>query len=443
MGMRYTFRGGVHIDDRKNTANVRTEMLPSPPEVSIPMSQHIGAPCHPIVGVGDHVLVGQKIGEVEGLGCPVHSSISGTVKELCEVYTPAGRKVQNIVIENDGKGTVSPDIAPLMKKLSECTPDEIIDRIREAGISGMGGATFPTHAKISSAIGRAELIIINCAECEPYITANHRLILEYPSSVVNGAKILMKALGVRKTYFAIEDNKLDAANVLEEFAAKSELLEVKLMRTKYPQGDERQLIYALTGKELSPGKLPADVGVVIFNAETCAAVYNALSSGLPLISRIVTVDGDCVRRPMNFIVPIGTRASYIAECCGGLLKQPERIVFGGPMMGQAAWDKDSPVTKGTSAILFLSEDEIPTVAKESVCISCGKCVRHCPMHLMPCYIARYSRAHDFAAAKAAGAMSCVECGSCSYICPEKIEVVQLVRVAKAEIRAMDKKTAKA
>ena len=437
--MRYTFRGGVHLNDRKNTANIQTELLPPPPEVSIPMSQHIGAPCRPIVGVGDHVLVGQKIGEAEGLGCPVHSSVSGTVKELCEVYTPAGRKIQNIVIENDGCGTLSPDIAPLAKKLSDCSTEEIVDRIREAGISGMGGAAFPTYAKISSAVGRAELIIVNCAECEPYITANHRLILENPASVVNGAKILMKALGIRKTYFAIEDNKLDAANVLEEFAAKSELFEVKLMRTKYPQGDERQLVYALTGKELAPSKLPADAGVVIFNAETCAAVYNALATGMPLIRRIVTVDGDCVRRPMNFLVPVGTKTSYLAECCGGLVKSPARIIFGGPMMGQAVWDKDSPVTKGTSAVLFLSSDEISPAAEEPVCISCGKCVRHCPMHLMPCYIARYSRANDFAAAKAAGVMSCVECGSCSYICPEKIEIVQSIRKAKAEIRAMDAK----
>lgn len=432
--MRFTFRGGIHVDEHKNTAGVRTEILPPPAEVVIPLSQHIGAPAHAVVSVGDAVLVGQKIGDVEGLGCPVHSSVSGTVKGFVSGFTPAGKKIECVIIENDFNNTVSPDVKPMGKKLSECTTDEIVDAVREAGISGMGGAAFPTYAKIQSAIGKADTVIVNCAECEPYITANHRLLLENPMAVTNGAKILMKAMGIRRTYLAIEDNKLDAANKLEELVAGSDLFEVKVMKTKYPQGDERQLIYALMGKELPQGKLPADVGVVIFNAETCAAVYSALSTGMPLVSRIVTVDGDCIKRPMNFRVPIGTKMSWLAECAGGLAKTPARIISGGPMMGQAQWDPDAPVTKATSAVLMLSEDSVPQSVEDPVCIRCGKCVKGCPMHLAPCYICEASRAHEFDLCEKYGAMTCVECGCCSYNCPAKIEIVQSIKVAKAEIR---------
>jgi len=437
--MKFTFRGGIHVDEHKNTAGVNTEILPPPPEVVIPLSQHIGAPAHTIVAVGDHVLVGQKIGDVQGLGCPVHSSVSGTVKGFVENFTPSGKKIESIVIENDGLDTLSPDVVPMGKMLSECSTEEIVAKVREAGISGMGGATFPTYAKIESAIGKAHTLIVNCAECEPYITANHRLLLENPQSVINGMKILMKALSITKAYIAVEDNKLDAINGLEEIAATDNLFRVKVMKTKYPQGDERQLIYALMHKELPQGKLPADVGVVIFNAETCAAVYNALSTGMPLIKRIVTVDGDCIRRPGNFFVPIGTKMSWLAECTGGLKHTPRRIISGGPMMGQAQWDPDAPVTKGTSAVLMLSKREVPKAAKDPACIRCGKCVKNCPMHLMPCYIAEASRIHDFELCEKYGAMSCVECGSCSYNCPAKVEIVQSIKVAKAEIRAASKK----
>lgn len=433
--MRYTFKGGIHVDEHKNTAGVRCELLPPPSEVCIPMSQHIGAPAKALVKAGDRVLLGQKIGEVEGLGAPIHSSVSGTVKSVVSDFNTQGRKIEFVIIENDGEDTLSPDIAPYPKKLSECSAEEIIERVREAGISGMGGAAFPTHAKISSAIGKADTVIINCAECEPYITANHRLMLERPRAILNGAKILMKAIGVRHTFIAIEDNKLDAANKMEEEIGDSPFFEVKVMRTKYPQGDERQLTYALTKKRIPKGKLPADVGVVIFNAETAAAVYDAFSTGMPLVKRIVTVDGDCVGRPGNFIVPIGTRYSALAKCAGGLVAEPARIVNGGPMMGVANWDMEAPVTKSTSAVLFLSEKSIPPSIDEPVCIRCGKCVKNCPMGLAPCYLAQHSAAHEFDICEEMDAMSCVECGSCSYNCPAKIEIVQSIRVAKAEIRA--------
>lgn len=431
----YTFRGGIHVEEYKNTRRSRIETLPSPQTVTIPLSQHIGAPASPLVRKGDIVAVGQKIADVaEGaLGCPIHASVSGKVVDIIKKVIPTGAVVEHIVIENDMLDTQYPGIKPVAKKLSDITCEEVIEIVREAGISGMGGAAFPTHEKIKSAVGKVDKIIVNCAECEPFITANHRLLLEHPASVVNGVKILLKALGVRTAYIAIEDNKPDAIERMEELTQGSKMISVKVMKTKYPQGDERQLIYALTGDELPSGKLPADVGCVIFNAETCAAVYRAFAFGTPLISRIVTVDGDCVRRPKNILVPIGTPVSDIIDFCGGLIREPKKIINGGPMMGSAQFDTEMPVTKATSAILIFS-DAMCSKNKSGVCIRCGKCIDNCPMHLMPMYIAQFSKINDLARAEEYGAMSCVECGSCSYNCPGGVEIVQHIRVAKAAIR---------
>lgn len=434
--MAYTFSGGIHVEEYKNTSRCRIEVLPAPKTVTIPLSQHIGAPAVPVVKVGDKVAIGQKIGDVppEALGCPVHASISGTVVDIIKKTVPSGAVVEHVVIENDMLETQCPDNKPVTKKLTECTTDEIIEIIRNAGISGMGGAAFPTYAKIRSALGKVDKIIINCAECEPFITANHRLLLEHPASVINGVKILLKALSVRTAYIAIEDNKLDAAEKLEEMLAGSKMISVKVMKTKYPQGDERQLIYALTGVELPTGKLPADVGCVIFNAETCSAIYKAFAYGQPLVNRVVTVDGDCVKHPKNLLVPIGATVTDIIEFCGGLKRQPKKIINGGPMMGMAQWDTEMPVTKSTGAILLFSENFGKKKVEHSKCIHCGKCVNHCPMHLMPMYIAQFSQIGDLARAEEYGAMSCVECGSCSYICPAGVEIVQHIRKAKAAIK---------
>ncbi len=434
--MAYTFRGGIHVEEYKNTRKCRIETLPAPDVVSIPLSQHIGAPATALVKKGDSVTIGQKIGEVtSGLGCPVHASVSGTVTEIVKKVMRTGMAVEHIVIQNDYKDTYCPDLHPVDKKLTEVTTEEVIDIVREAGISGMGGASFPTYAKIQSAIGKVDKIIINCAECEPFITANHRLMLEQGASLVNGVKILLKALGVRTAYIAIEDNKPDAIEKMEELTESSRMISVKVMKTKYPQGDERQLVYALTGTEIPTGKLPADVGCVIFNAETCASIYRAFAFGMPLVSRIVTVDGDCVKRPRNVLVPIGTRVGDLIDFCGGLTKTPKKIINGGPMMGMAQWDLEMPVTKSTSAVLLFSEGFGRKSVDTQSCIRCGKCIRNCPMHLMPMYIAQFSKVHDLVRAEEYGAMSCVECGSCSYNCPGGVEIVQHIRVAKAGIKA--------
>ncbi|MBO4217807.1 MAG: electron transport complex subunit RsxC [Clostridia bacterium] len=433
--MAFTFKGGTHLNEHKNTRGCPIAVMPAPQFIYIPMSQHIGVQCVPVVAKGDRVLRGQLIGRVEkGLGCPVHSSVSGTVADIVERGSATGAKITDIVIDNDYLDELDPSVQPFSGSLLETTPEQIIEAVKNAGISGMGGATFPTYAKIQSALGKVDTMIVNCAECEPFITANHRLLLERTATVINGAKILLRALGLDEIVFAVEDNKLDAANILEKFAAQTDVVTVKIVKTKYPQGDERQLIYALTRRMIPAGKLPADVGCVVFNAETCASVYNYFLTGLPLVERIVTVSGDCVSTPKNLQVPIGTPYSDLFRHCGGFIEEPFEIINGGPMMGQAVWDYDTPVTKGTSAVLALSKDITARFNEDPVCIHCGRCVHGCPMHLMPNYLALFARADDFDECEKYNALSCVECGCCTYNCPAHVPIVQYIRIAKGKIQ---------
>ena len=441
--MAKTFKGGIHVPDEKNTKNLPITEFPAPKTVSIPMQQHIGAPATPLVKKGDAVCVGQIIGRFDnGLSCPVHASVSGTVKdiEMRNSYTGYG-KTAHVIIENDFLDTVADTVKPYSGELKDATPEEIIEIVKEAGISGMGGAAFPTHAKISSAIGKAKDVIVNCAECEPYITANHRLMLEEPERIVGGVKILLKALGLDHAIFAIEDNKKDAAEKMCEHIAGEDGLEVALLKTKYPQGDERQLIYALKGIELPAGKLPADVGCVIFNAETCAAVHTAFTTGMPLIKRIVTIDGDAINEPKNIRIPLGTSYEDVFEFCGGVKENISRIISGGPMMGAAQWDYNSVIMKNTSAILVFSEEKDRTIVENASCIHCGKCVSVCPMHLMPNYLAAFSKADNDEMCEKFNLMSCVECGCCTYNCPGRVPIVQHIRNKKAQIVALRKKLA--
>ena len=430
------------MDDRKITAGMPTERLPDPAFVAVRMSQHIGAPAIPVVQVGDYVKVGQKIGEVTaGLGCPVHASVSGTVKEIVTRKNALGAPIQHVVIENDGKHEWHESVQRRTGSLRDATAEEIVRVVREAGISGLGGATFPTYAKIQSAIGKAKTVIINCAECEPYLTANHRLLLERGESVLEGLEILLHALGVNDGILAVEDNKPDAIALLRELLEKREPsnpennIRVIAMNTKYPQGDERQLVFALMGIEIPAGKLPADVGCMIVNAETASAVSRAFWRGLPLVSRIVTVSGDCIATPKNVRAPLGASAQDLIAFCGGLTKTPKKMISGGPMMGIALWDTEAPVAKGTSGLLLFSEeyDRINTV--HTNCIHCGRCVERCPMHLMPNYLTQYAHHRDYEKAEKMNVMSCVECGTCSYNCPAGVEIVQYIRVAKGAIRA--------
>lgn len=434
--MAYTFKGGIHVEEYKLTAKSPTQIIPDPPTVRISMNQSIGAPATPTVKVGDTVKIGQVIGDVpeSALGCPVHASVSGKVTAIDEMRVTDGSINRTVIIENDGNAEIHESVIPVTQSITDFSREELINTIRRAGITGMGGAAFPTYAKISSAVGKAEYLIVNCAECEPFITADHRLLLEEPEKVIGGIKILLRAVGAPEAIIAVEDNKLNVRKKLERHIKKSDFISLKFLKTKYPQGDERQLIYALTGRELATGKLPADAGCVIFNAATCAAVYTAFAEGMPLVRRIVTVSGDCVNSPGNFSVPVGTPASYLVEMAGGLKKAPEKLIAGGPMMGQAQWDPDMPTKKSTSSLLLLSESFSEKPKAAPVCIRCGRCVRNCPMRLMPALIASSVMKDDMKGAEKFGAMSCVECGSCSYNCPGKVEIVQYIRVAKNYIR---------
>lgn len=437
--MKFTFRGGTHVHEHKDTATIRTVRLPEPPTVSIPLSQHIGAPAKPIVAVGDYVLVGQVIGVVEsGLGCPVHASISGTVKEIATRHNAQGQPIQNIIIENDGKRAWHESVQPRTREIESFSTEEIIDIVRNAGISGLGGATFPTYAKIQSAIGKVNCVIINCAECEPYITANHRLMLERGEEVILGLKLLMHALKVEEGILAVEDNKPDAIQLLRDLVKDEAGIRVCELKTKYPQGDERQIIYAIKKVEVPAGKLPADVGCMIVNTETSSAIARAVFKGLPLVSRIVTVAGDCIREPRNVRAPLGALYSDVIDFCGGFTKVPKKLVSGGPMMGQAQWDLQGSVVKGTSALLAFSEEYDRINTYHTACIHCGMCVTHCPMHLMPNYLTQYAQARRYDDAERLNVMSCVECGTCSYNCPAGVQIVQYIRVAKGALRAKKK-----
>lgn len=431
--MSLTFKGGLHPEENKITAKSPIEIMPEPAVVSIAMSQHIGAPCTPMVKKGDYVYKGQTIGLAEGgLTCPVHSSISGTVKGIEDRVGASGQKVTHVVIENDFKSELHPDIMPSEKELEEATFEEIIEIIKGAGIAGLGGATFPTHFKISSAKGKVDKLIINCCECEPYITANHRLMLEHPDDIINGVRVVMRALELTQCDIAIEDNKKDAVQIMSDIASQHSGISIKVMKTKYPQGDERQLIYAIDKVQIPTGKLPADVGRVVLNAETTAAIWYAFKLGMPLTSRVITVTGDCVAEPKNLRIPLGTSITDIIAYCGGYTSEIDKIISGGPMMGTAQWDETAPVTKGTASILCFGKKKKTPVAEN--CIHCGKCVGSCPMHLMPLYLASFAKLGDWESCREFDVLSCVECGCCTYQCPGNVPIVQYIRTAKGKLR---------
>ncbi|MBQ4067023.1 MAG: electron transport complex subunit RsxC [Clostridia bacterium] len=434
--MAYTFKGGIRPDDHKYTKDSPITRLNDPDTVSISLSQHVGVMCRPVVKVGDSVKLGQLIGDIPGgLGCPVHSSVSGKVIGIEEVTTTYGGSSYNIVIENDKLGTLCETVHPFGKKLSEATFDEILAVIRNAGIAGMGGTAFPTYAKIAAARGKVDSVIINCCEGEPFVTVTRRMILESLSDIMAGIKIIMVALGVRKAYIAIEKDRKKEIKVISNMLTDDGIVELMKVSPKYPSGSEKHLVYALKKKELSEGKTAIDAGCVVFSAETCAAVACAFTKGLPLIRRVITVDGDCIANPGNFEVPIGTGASYIIEKCGGLCKKPKKIIFGGPLMGHAQWDVDAPVSKTTSAILVFSDYFDRESRLEPVCIRCGRCVGACPMGLMPLDILALVKKGRIERAEALGAAACIECGSCTHVCPGGLPVTQYISRAKTDIMA--------
>ena len=433
--MKQTFYGGVHPNDRKGaTRDQAVKPLSAPPkQVVIAMSMHIGAPCKPIVAKGDQVTVGQKIGEIAGLGAPIHASVSGTVTAVEPRPYTGGSKVMSVVIDNDFQDTFGSELTP-HPDYSSLTPDEIVEIVKEAGITGMGGAGFPSHVKISSGIGKVDTLILNGAECEPYITADHRLMLEQGERVLGGVRILMQAFGLKTATIGVEANKEDAIEHLKALVGGRGDIQVESLRTRYPQGAEKQLIQRITGREVPPGGLPAHVSCAVFNVGTAAAVYDAVVEGKPLTHRIVTITGGAVKEPCNRLVPLGTSFQYLIDEAKGFSEDPDRVLTGGPMMGIAQFTMDVGVIKGTNAVLCLTKAEAAPVAAEEVCLRCGRCVNVCPMHLTPVYMHLYAEKGLWKEAEALNVMDCIECGSCNYICPGRLHLVQSFRVTKLELR---------
>ena len=430
--MAFSFFGGVHPKENKWYAcDKQTQEFPAPDLVVIPMQQHIGAPCKPLVKKGDLVTVGQKIGDNQGLCVPVHASVSGKVKAVEMRPHTSGTTVMSVVIENDHLDTLCPEIHPRTPAQVEAlTADELIGIIREGGIVGMGGATFPTHVKLSGGIGKVDTVIVNAGECEPYITADDRLCREEPEKLIGGLKLILRIFGLKEGHIGIEDNKPEAVKSLLAHADDS--IKVDVLPAKYPQGAEKQLIYAVAGREVPSGALPAAVGCAVFNAATCKAIYDVVYDGMPLIKRIVTVSGDILMEPKNLLVPIGTAFNDLLDACGHS-QNPYKVLSGGPMMGVAQYDLNVPTIKGVNAITVLGKSNEYAV-EEARCLRCGKCIDACPMKLMPVLMYKAIQSQDVEEMKANNLMDCIECGSCAYTCPASVPLVLGFRVGKQLIR---------
>lgn len=426
---------GKHLTEKKPIE----EYLPTG-DLVFPLSQHIGAPCTAIVNKGDSVLVGQKIGEAAGfVSAPIYSSVSGTVKNIAPVLTSMGTKTMAIIIENDNKYTPC-ETKLNTKDVATMSKEETIALIKEAGIVGMGGATFPTHVKLSPPPDKnIDSIIVNAAECEPYLTCDHRLLLEEGNTIIEALKIILKHFPNAKGYIGIESNKQDAISAMEKLVENISNIEVKALKTKYPQGAEKQLIYSITKREVPSGKLPADVGCIVQNVATMNQIYKTLVLGEPLIERIVTVTGECIKEPKNLKVKIGTSARELIEnACGGFKESPIKLISGGPMMGMTMNSLDIPITKGFSGILALNKD-MAVLPEESSCIRCGQCVNACPMNLEPTELQHLSQAKEWDEFEKHNGLDCIECGCCTFVCPAKKNILQSIRVAKRTVLANRKK----
>ena len=432
--MAFTFYGGIHPKEHKWYAeHIPVQTFPAPDILVVPMSQHIGAPCTPLVKKGDTVTVGQRIGDGEGLCVPVHSPVSGTVKAVEMRPHAGGTMVLSVVIQNDQNDTLCEDIQPrTAQQVKDLTPEQLLESIRNAGIVGMGGAAFPTNVKLSSGLGKVDTVIVNVSECEPYIVADDRLCQEFPEQMLAGLRIVMQLLQLDKAVVAMENNKKVAAETLQKHLEGQDAITLKLLPAKYPQGAEKQLIQAVTGRQIPSGGLPAAVGCAVFNAATCKAIYDAVYEGRPLTHRIVTVSGDIVMEPKNLMTPIGTSFNDLLDAVGHS-ENPYKVLSGGPMMGVAQFDLSVPVTKGTNAVTILGIKNRVAVS-DPHCIRCGKCMDACPMRLMPLMLYQAERSADVEELKKLNIMDCIECGCCAYTCPATIPLVQSMRTGKQRVR---------
>lgn len=427
------FRGGIKPPHTKTTAECETVKMPLPEKIVIPMLQHIGAACTPVVKKGDRVLVGQKIGSSDAMiSAPIHSSVSGVVNDIRPILYPGGFEVTSIEIKPDGLQEVDGSVTPHLNLQKE----DMLAKIKESGLVGLGGAGFPTSVKLSPPPGKAvDILIVNGAECEPYITSDYREMIENSRGILEGTKIIMELTGIKKAFVGIEKNKPKAIKIISSLSKEYQNIDVVPLPTRYPQGGEKQLIYTVTGRKVPIGKLPADIGVLVQNVNTVSFIDEYLRTGMPLIKKRVTVDGGAVVKPMNVEVLIGTSLNDVFEFCGGFKEPPCKVIMGGPMMGVSQFSLENSVIKNTNALLALTEKEAG-YRNESVCIRCGKCVNACPMSLMPLYINAYALKGDIEYALKYHFNDCIECGCCSYVCPASRHLVQSIRYAKAKARKL-------
>lgn len=436
MGILKTFvLGGVHPPENKLSANVPIQELPVPAEVVVPFGQNLGAPSKPLVQRGDKVKVGQLIGEASSfISSNVHAPVSGTITKIDNILDSTGyRRPAAFIKVEENEWEEGIDLSNELITKEDYEPQEIIDKVKKAGIVGMGGATFPTHVKLMVPPGKtAEFLIINGVECEPYLTSDHRLMLEKGEEIMVGIRLLMKALKVNKALIGIENNKPDAIQHMTELAKKYEGISVHALKVKYPQGGEKQLIKALTNREVPSGKLPVEVGCVVQNVGTIFSVYEAVQKNKPVVERIVTVTGKGVQKPSNFKVRIGTSINQLIEAAGGIPENTGKIIGGGPMMGKALLNTDVPVVKGSSGILIMKSEESSRKV-ESPCIRCSKCTNVCPMGLEPYLLSRLAKVKEFDKAEKEKVMDCIECGSCQYTCPANIPLLDYLRLGKNKV----------
>ncbi len=430
-----SFKGGVHPPEKKELAENRSiEKMPPPAMVTIPVQQHIGAPAEPCIEVGESVKVGQKIAEAKSfVSAPGHSSISGKVKSIEKRLHPVGGKILSIIIESDGNDQLQPEINQIPDYMEQ-SAEEMKEKIKSAGIAGMGGAAFPTHVKLSPPAGKPiDKLILNGAECEPYLTSDARIMLEHPNEIIEGMKIFMKILRCKDAYIGIENNKPEAIRIFQKLAKEAgNNFHVVGLNVKYPQGAEKQLIKAITNRDVPAGGLPMDVGCLVQNVGTAKAVYEAVSSNKPLYERVVTVTGEGIGETKNVLTRIGTTFGNLIEFCGGLKNDAAKILNGGPMMGIAQFTMEVPVIKGTSGIVIINKKQAKLSAPQP-CIGCARCVDSCPMNLMPNYLAALIEHKRFDDAHKNGILDCIECGCCSYVCPSKIRHVHLFKFGKMEV----------
>lgn len=428
-----TFKGGVHPNEFKDlTANISLEIMPSPKEIILPLQQHLGKEAVPVVKKKDRVLAGQLVAEPIGfISAPIHSPVTGIVKDIKSVATSIGIPKKSIIIvpeESDEQMFLEPI------DLEKITPQQIIERVKIAGIVGMGGASFPTYVKLIPQKDKPiDTLIINACECEPYLTRDFRILLEKTIQFIAGVKLIMKALEVQKAIIGIEDNKPEAIDILKQHLVNEEKIKLEVLKTKYPQGAEKMLIQASIKRQVPPGKLPLDVGVVVQNVVTALSVYEAVAEGKPQIDAVVTVSGKGINQPKNLIIKIGTSLQEVLDYCGGITNDAVKLVVGGPMMGNTVYELKTPVMKATSGILVLTESEVNDI-KERNCVKCGNCVAVCPIHLQPTKLARLSQFAKYEEAFNLGIMNCMECGTCQYNCPSNVPLVHWLKLGKSKAK---------